>query len=71
MPLVRMLTSAAGPTGSWDVGEEVEMSGDEARVWADGVRGELVRGVLVETPESRGVPVETSEGRRQVRRKAG
>lgn len=72
MPLVRMLTSVAGPARSWEIGEEVEMSGEEAQVWADGVRGELVRGARVQTPESRGIPVETPEGvRRQVRRRTG
>jgi hypothetical protein len=52
MPVVRMLTSAAGPHGSWDEGEEVTMTPEQARVWADGVRGELVRPTTpTETPE--------------------
>lgn len=68
MPLVRMLTSIAGSRVSWDLGEEVEMSPEEAAVYADGVRGELVRGPAVETPEGRSARMETPEGRRQVRR---
>ena len=52
MPRVRMLTSVAWETGSWDEGEEVDMTPEQAGVWADGVRGELVRPItVVETPE--------------------
>lgn len=52
MPRVRMLTSVAGPHMYWDEGDEVDMTPAEANVWADGVRGELVRPTTqVETPE--------------------
>lgn len=72
MPLVRMLTSVASPTRSWEIGEEIEMSGAEAQVWADGVRGELVREQPPVTPEGRSARPETPEGaRRQVRRREG
>lgn len=62
-----MLTSVAGEHTLWEAGEEVDMTADQARVWADGVRGELVRGPAVETPEKtstrRGAGFETPEGR--------
>jgi hypothetical protein len=52
MPRVRMLTGVAGPYGQWDEGEEIDMTPEQASVWADGVRGELVRpSTVVETPE--------------------
>jgi hypothetical protein len=47
-----MLTSVAGERFNWDEGEEVDMTPEQASVWADGVRGELVRpSTTVETPE--------------------
>lgn len=67
MPRVRMLTSIAGPHMLWEEGQEVDMTPEEAGVWADGVRGELVRGPVVQTPEKtgmrRGGGFETPEGR--------
>lgn len=52
MPKVRMLTSGANQRFSWDHDEIVDMTPEEAAVWADGVRGELVRPTdPVETPE--------------------
>ena len=67
MPRVRLLTSVAWETGYWEQGEEVDMTPEQAKVWADGVRGELVRGPVVETPEKtstrRGAGFETPEGR--------
>lgn len=52
MPRVRMLTSVAGQYFQWDEGDEVDMTPEEANVWADGVRGELVRPTTtVEPPE--------------------
>lgn len=67
MPRVRMLTSIAGPREHWDAGQEVDMTPELAKVWADGVRGELVRGPAVETPEKasvrRGAGFETPENR--------
>lgn len=66
MPRVRLLTSVAGLHESWQAGEEVDMTPEQAQVWADGVRGELVREVPVETPEGnrrkRAPKVETPEG---------
>lgn len=62
MPLVRMLVHGAGPTAEWEPGEVVEMTTEQARKWADGVRGELVRGKPAETPESRTRRPETPEG---------
>lgn len=76
MPLVRMLTSSVtqaedGSTLSYAKGQEVHMSADQAAEWADGVRGELVRGTPPETPEGnqrgrRGKP-ETPEGDQDLR----
>ena len=52
MPRVRMLTAVAWETGNWDEGEVVDMTPEQASVWADGVRGELVRpSTTPETPE--------------------
>lgn len=66
MPRVRMLCSGASETRVWDAEEEVDMTPSEASIWADGVRGELVRDVPVETPESnrrkRGPRPETAAG---------
>ena len=62
-----MLTSVAGEHTLWEEGQEVDMTPEQAKVWADGVRGELVRGPAVETPEKtstrRGAGFETPEGR--------
>lgn len=63
MPLVRILVPVAGPRMQWDAGDLVEMNGDEARKWADGVRGELVRNKPAEIPEGRNRRPETPEGR--------
>ena len=70
MPRVRMLTSIAGPYSQWDEGEVVDMTPEEANVWADGVRGEVVRPTdLTETPErnvaARRGGVEVPETRRR------
>jgi hypothetical protein len=48
-----MLTSGANQRMSWDFDEIVDMTPEEANVWADGVRGELVRPTAppIETPE--------------------
>lgn len=51
MPLVRMLTGAAGANFEWRPGDEVQMSPEEAQKWADGIRGELVTEERVQTPE--------------------
>lgn len=67
MPRVRMLTSVAGEHTLWEEGQEIDMTPEQAKVWADGVRGELVRSPAVETPEKtatrRGAGFETPEGR--------
>lgn len=66
MPRVRMLTTVAGPDLVWEAGQVVDMTADEAAVWADGERAELVRSEPVETPEAnrrkRGPRVEIPEG---------
>lgn len=52
MARVRFLQAVAGQTFSWVAGQEVDMPGEEASKWADGIRAELVRGETPETPES-------------------
>lgn len=42
VPLVRFLVSVAGADFSRVPGEQVELSGADAQLWADGVRAELV-----------------------------
>lgn len=70
MPLIRLLTSVVGPGPvSGDAGDEIRVDGPTAKVWADGVRAELVRG---DQPE-RAVkgPDEVTGRQRRVRRVAG
>lgn len=55
MVAVRVLAPVAGSDFSWQPGDVVDMPGDQAEKWADGVRAELVRGREPETPE-RAVP---------------
>ncbi|TMR11744.1 hypothetical protein ETD86_34820 [Nonomuraea turkmeniaca] len=69
MPRVRMLQSVAGERFSWRAGEIVEMSAADAKVWADGYRGELVRGEQAETPERSQAAPETAARPRPGRRK--
>jgi hypothetical protein len=52
MPRIRMLTSVSGRGFVWDAGQEIDLPGAEAAVWADGVRAELVRDEPLETPEA-------------------
>lgn len=59
MPRIRMLQAVAGPDFSWNPGDEIDLPGDEASKWTDGIRAELVRGQTMETPES-GSPETTS-----------
>jgi hypothetical protein len=61
MPRIRVLQAVAGPDFSWNPGDEVDLPGEEASKWADGVRAELVRGQAAETPE--GPSVETTTRR--------
>lgn len=71
MPRVRILQAVAGERFSWRAGEIVDMSAAEAKVWADGYRGELVRGEQPETPErARAEPETTTRPRPSARRKS-
>lgn len=63
MPRVRILQAVAGEDFSWLPGDEVDMSGKDANVWADGVRGELVRGEAAATPERGDATPETAARR--------
>ena len=42
MPLIRVLQAVAGLDFSWSPGQEVEVSDEQAAVWADGYRAELI-----------------------------
>lgn len=54
MPRVRFLQSVAGDdVGDRHAGDEVDLPAPVARVWADGVRAELVREEPPERPERR------------------
>lgn len=52
MARIRMLTSVAGDGFSWEAGQEIDLPGSEAAVWADGLRAELVRDEPLQTPET-------------------
>lgn len=52
MPRIRVIQAVAGPDFSWNPGDEIDLPGEEASKWADGIRAELVRGQSVEVPES-------------------
>ncbi|MEU2062901.1 hypothetical protein [Streptomyces sp. NPDC013455] len=67
MARIRVLRSVAGADFEWHAGQEVDLPGDEAAKWADGVRAELVRTAPVETPESPARAERTA--RRPARRK--
>jgi hypothetical protein len=68
MPRIRMLQAVAGPDFSWNPGDEIDLPGDEASKWTDGIRAELVRGQGVETPEAG--PPETATAKRAPRTKS-
>lgn len=51
MPRIRILTSIAGDGFSYRRGEVVDVPGELAGQWCDGVRAELVRDQAPETPE--------------------
>jgi hypothetical protein len=53
MPRIHILQAIAGPDFSWNADSVVDVSGEEASKWCDGIRAELVRGETVETPESK------------------
>lgn len=69
MPRVRILQAVAGERFSWRAGEIVDMSAADAKVWADGYRGELVRGEQAETPERGQAAPETAAKPRPTRRR--
>ncbi|WP_420034700.1 hypothetical protein ACN2WE_21470 [Streptomyces sp. cg28] len=52
MARIRVLRSIAGADFVWEPGQVVDLPGDQAAAWADGVRAELVRGQTPETPET-------------------
>jgi hypothetical protein len=63
VPRVRILQAVAGEAFSWAAGDEVDMSAEDAAKWADGNRGELVRGGSTETPEDGAKAAETTSER--------
>lgn len=52
MARIRMLTSVSGAEGVWEAGQEIDLPGSQASVWADGVRAVMVRSEKPETPET-------------------
>lgn len=52
MPMVRFLTSVVGERFSYEAGQVVEIPGEIASQWCDGVRAELVRTPRTETTTS-------------------
>ena len=70
MPRVRILQAVAGEDFSWMPGDEIDMSARDAKVWADGFRGELVRGEIPQTPERASAAPETAATRRSRKAKA-
>ncbi|MFE9432157.1 hypothetical protein [Streptomyces sp. NPDC006640] len=67
MARIRMLTSVAGADFVWEAGQEIDLPGEEASKWADGVRAVMVRAPSVETPEAS--PVLEKSARKPARRK--
>ncbi|MFI6103165.1 hypothetical protein [Streptomyces sp. NPDC051310] len=66
MARIRMLVSVAGDGFAWEAGQEVDLPGPQAAMWADGVRAEMVRGETRETPEAnRATPERTTRARRR------
>ncbi|MBK3542538.1 hypothetical protein [Streptomyces sp. MBT60] len=68
MARIRLLTSVSGRGFAWAPGEVVDLPGAEATVWADGVRAELVRDEVPETPEAAAVRPERARKRTGPRR---
>jgi hypothetical protein len=60
MPRVRFLQAVAGDDISFVAGDVVDMPGEKAEAWADGVRAELVRSEASETPERAAPKPETT-----------
>lgn len=67
MARIRMLTSVAGADFVWEAGQEIDLPGAQAAVWADGVRAEMVRADVPETPEG-AVPERTARTRTRSRK---
>lgn len=68
MARIRLLTSVSGPGFVWAPGEVVDLPGAEAAAWADGVRAELVRDEVPETPEAAALRPERTRKRTGPRR---
>jgi hypothetical protein len=69
MARIRMLTSVAGEGFVWEIGQEIDLPGPQATVWADGVRAELVRSEKPETPEAAAAaPEKTTRTRTRTRK---
>lgn len=58
MARIRMLTSVSGDGFVWESGQEVDLPGPEAAVWADGRRAVMVRDETPETPEAAAAALE-------------
>ena len=56
MPQIRVLQAVAGLEFSWSPGQEVEVSDEQATVWADGYRAELGLSVFTEPALARRAP---------------
>jgi hypothetical protein len=52
MARIRLLVSVAGDGVEGDAGQEIDLPGAQAKVWADGVRAVMVRSEKPETPEA-------------------
>jgi hypothetical protein len=52
MPTVRFLTAVAGDRFHYYAGQVVELPGEEASKWCDGVRAEIVRTPVTETTDT-------------------
>ena len=49
MARIRILMAVSGADFQWSPGQVVDLPGEAASRWADGVRAELVRGDPIET----------------------
>jgi hypothetical protein len=71
MARIRMLTSVAGADGVWESGQEIDLPGPQAAVWADGVRAVMVRSEKPETPEASATAPERATTRTRTRTRKG
>jgi NADH:ubiquinone oxidoreductase subunit F (NADH-binding) len=62
MPRLRMLTALANPRNSWEMGEELNASPEEAQVWVAAGIAEYVTGEEALTPERRMQALEVRRG---------